>query len=267
MTTRHGLARYSALIVVALSSGCLPEEDPPTEEVDAAELEIISVPFAFHGICSTVGQIDFGSERCEPSDLPDLLAFLQHSDPLVHEFLTTTVAGNAQIQCTSYVAPGGETARCADVVERDPLGVPIEQMVGGNKNFFVAYAPNAPPHPEKPHWDAHLAGAVPPIDYRLAPVELSEAGTFNPSGVWAPAGAPPFDHERVLKFDPRDCTGCGIYRGPGYDSLTSIGQRQVAYGWWPGLSTCDIETQSGGSFARLSGAVCTSELFYRTTGR
>lgn len=262
---------FVALSVASgIAVGCAAPDDEASEEVDSREDALVAAPLAFHGMCVGLTAIDYGSERCAPADLPDLMAFVQVADPMVHQFLATAVAGNAEIQCTSYVAPDGSTAYCADVVDRDPLGNPLQQMPGGRKNFFVAYSPNSLPHPEKPFWDAHLAGAVPPIDYRTPPVELSVAGTFNPTGAWAPKGTPPFDHLRVLKFDPRDCSGCGLYKGPGFDYLTSVGQKQVLYGWWPAFvdTSCDIETQKSGAFDTIKDAEdCRAEIVYREMSR
>jgi hypothetical protein len=262
------------LVVLASASCMAPETDLERDDLASAQDALSPGVTAYHGMCVGLTSIDFTSERCAPSDLPDLMNFVQATDPVVHEFLSAALDGKAMIQCTSYLADDGSTAYCADVVDRDPLGGALDgqaSVPGGRRNFFVAYASLASWHPERPHWDAHLAGVAPPRDYRVPPVELSQAGTFSMSGAWNPGPSPVFDHLRVLKFDPRDCSGCGIYDGPSFkDYINETGKRQVSYGWWPSFdkTTCSIEPERGARLVPLATEeACKAEHAYQTMKR
>jgi hypothetical protein len=269
------------LVVLASASCAAPETDLEGDDLASTQDALSSSMIAYNGMCVGLTAIDFTKERCAPSDLPELMDFVQATDPVVYEFLSTALDGMAMIQCTSYLADDGSTAYCADVVDRDPLGDALDGQAsepGGRRNFFVAYASLAPWHPERPYWNAHLDGVAPPRDYRVPPVELSQAGTFSTGGAWNPGPSPQGHHLRVLKFDPRDCSGCGIYKGPSLrdtDYINERGQRQVRYGWWPvfdaGLYGCVIEPEMGARLASYSifktDEDCRAEYVYRTMTR
>jgi hypothetical protein len=294
MTTRitHPVRKLLGLTAATLLVSCALEEVPHEDEEIAASEQAIAPPPStiapedvVRGLCPGIVPIDFASERCDLTQLAELMDGLAtsglESNLVVHDFLDHHIRGRAVLQCSSYL-DAATTKYCVDVVDKDPLGGPLDQGAGV-ANFFAAYVDNDGP-PSVPYWDARLSGPVrlypppnpsPMIDFRLDPVLLEHAGTFNIAGGWSPLNA--FDHKRVLIFDPHECPPCvgKWYGGPGQDYVNPAKAcEQIRdYGWFPRL----VKTGSGrttkyqleeydGSFVDVTRTVFESETLYRTRG-
>src|SRR5262245_33564772 len=251
-------------------SACVDVADEafdPEPILHATIAHTVAPDVCFHGMTTSVFVVDPSGPRCSMAQLTEMRDYVCSTSPEVCSFLDNTldnppdefglVLEHATIQCHPYTTPTGDSAWCADVVDRYASGATLDNDAGdATKNYFIAYADDVHEplmSPEVGYWDAALK---PKRRLWEPPVELSVAGYYtNKEELVVPWMGPPPPQERaerLFKFDPRTCGGCGPYNGPNRNKLTSLGLMQITidFGgrtyWWPGFSgwpTCVFETQ------------------------
>ncbi len=275
---RHAtLLLCSSFFSVVAATGCtvddgtvvvddLPGADSQGEEEGPAVLGP-----CYRGMSTQLYPIDPTARRCTLGEVPDFVDPIINNGDVGLQFLLTVLnEHDTPLQCHEY-EKDGEVEVCVDVVDRFSPGTALEERTTlgvDSRNYFIAYATDYDGSPEVGWWDVHLQHDL----LENKPVELTVAGYVRKTGelVHPLAGRPDDPSFRLLKFDPRTCSGCLDYAGPNYDILTTPWEI-VVNEWYPGFTstTCAFELTAWSSTPypdTLGRDRCLAEQMYRSTG-
>lgn len=268
----------TSILIVLVSTACDPQEDallmgdPPGTQGQGEEPEEGLGP-CYNGMSTQLYAIDPAAPRCTLDEVPDFVDYVLGQGSAALELMLIELDEyGTPLQCHPYEAADGSQAYCVDVVDRFDPDTPLEEETElgvDARNFFIAYATDHHGSAEIAHWDAALLDDI----LINKPVELSVAGYLRKTGelVHHSAGRPADDPAfRLLKFDPRTCSGCGIYEGPNRQYVINPAELET---WYPDFVSSARAFQTASSqpdwtfYHRLTVAENEAELMYRATGR
>src|SRR5437879_259627 len=136
-----------ALATLSSTVGCggAPEQasDSPTDLAESRNAVSPDASPCIHDMRTIQEAVDISAPQCGIGQFPDLLNYVC-ADPtqmMVCAFFKDYLNG-ATLQCRMHSTPSGPKY-CADVVNRDPAGVPLDRGPNGlYTNFLISRSPD-----------------------------------------------------------------------------------------------------------------------------